>query len=153
MGMRAGRITKFSTYQNLLLGKIWLNFNIRCILKSSKFLVPVYTSTELLPKLIGSMLLWLGCSWTWWSLRSFPTWVILWFYDSMILWIQKTYFKETMSTTTFPLTCSLCAIVADFILFPLFLHLLKNISEIIILIIKCKSAAASAHIFVADKFN
>ena len=28
--------------------------------------------------------LWLGCSWTWWSLRSFPTWVILWFYDSVI---------------------------------------------------------------------
>ena len=24
---------------------------------------------------------WLGHSWTQWSLRSFPTWVILWFYD------------------------------------------------------------------------
>jgi len=26
--------------------------------------------------------IWLGCSWTWWSLWSFPTWAILWFYDS-----------------------------------------------------------------------
>jgi len=24
---------------------------------------------------------WLGHGWTWWSLRSFPTWMILWFYD------------------------------------------------------------------------
>ena len=25
-------------------------------------------------------------TWTRWSLRSFPTWAILWFYDSIILW-------------------------------------------------------------------
>jgi len=28
--------------------------------------------------LLGRVI-WLGCDWTWWSLRSFPTWVILWF--------------------------------------------------------------------------
>jgi len=36
-------------------------------------------------RLSGGLLVrevWLGCSWTWWSLRSFPTWAILWFYDS-----------------------------------------------------------------------
>ena len=27
---------------------------------------------------------WLGRGWTWWSLRSFQTWAILWFCDSMI---------------------------------------------------------------------
>ena len=33
---------------------------------------------------------WLGCGWTWWSLRSFPTWAIPLFYDSMNL--GKMYF-------------------------------------------------------------
>ena len=26
----------------------------------------------------------LGCGWTWWSLRSFPTWAILWFYVAVL---------------------------------------------------------------------
>ena len=34
-----------------------------------------------LARVVRVRVLWLGCSWTWWSLRSFPTWVILWFYD------------------------------------------------------------------------
>jgi len=45
--------------------------------------------------------LWLGCGWTWWSLMSFPTWAILWFYDSVILfvlfssfWNQINIFKK-----------------------------------------------------------
>lgn len=62
-----------------------------------------------------------------------------------LLWIQKLFQKT--STTTFPMTCSHFAIVADFILFPLFLHLLKNISEIIMTIAKL-SQQLLAHIFL-----
>ena len=37
-------------------------------------------------RVVRVRVVWLGCGWTWWSLRSFPTWSILWFYDSV--WVS-----------------------------------------------------------------
>ena len=38
--------------------------------------------------LLRVRVVWLGRGWTWWSLRSFPTWVILWFFEflSRLMW-------------------------------------------------------------------
>ena len=68
-------------------------------------------------RLLRVQVVWLGCGWTQWSLRSFSTWAILWFYEqehSLPLCFFSVAQGEQQQVTQSNLTGHICIILSIF---------------------------------------